>query len=509
MAESFQQDAAGAVIEPLGSFDRHQDLLCEEKMSSLIIVLRKICEMVKQCEVIRKNLPASTLRTMCSIIQGCVTPFDADEDAPLLSNPSVLEACSWCLRCLRNACVQSPPNQQTVWDAGAVDSLKQLIQIISSAPSPKQEEELVVCLRCAVQLLGNLISGQEELQGLAWQAVFPQTLLSVFQCADPKASLYLCMVVNMCVQGSSPRGYAQQLWTSDDGYRLVEAAVALCETESEQDFSLQLLQSLIVIPEFIPAVFNRLTPPSKIILLDILAAYLSHGSDDSASLPVEAEDEASGRKESFPCLPAVEFLAQVFEEEAGSVFGLVSEEQWGNIEKDKKPLFVMRLLNTLCEATAHPEARKILQQRMSLLECSLGLLDRANSAGKKSGNHFTSTQTLEGASAQANPFFGFKRDLVRLIGNMCHSHTANQDKVRELHGIPVILEQCNIDDSNPFISQWAIFAIRNLCDGNLQNQAVIAEMSNQGVVNNDQLEQYGFQAECREGKMYYRPSRKK
>ena len=59
------------------------------------------------------------------------------------------------------------------------------------------------------------------------------------------------------------------------------------------------------------------------------------------------------------------------------------------------------------------------------------------------------------------------------------------------------------------ITQWAILAVRNLCDGNVRNQAVIAEMTNQGVVNNDQLQQYGFQAELRDGQMYYKPTRKK
>ncbi|XP_022107817.1 ataxin-10-like isoform X2 [Acanthaster planci] len=444
---------------------------------------------------------------MCSIIQGCVAPTDMGEDAPLIDNPSVREMCAWSLRCLRNACVQSPPNQQLVWNAGALDSLKQLIQLISSAPPPLQEE-LAACLRCAVQLLGNLISGQVKLQAPAWKEVFPRTLLSVFQCADPKASQYLCMFINMCIQSSSPSECAQQLWTSEDGYQLVETVIAMCETESEPDFSLQLLQTLIVLPDFIPSIFDHLTPPSKIILLDIVAAFLSQGHADGPFAPEAASGNADGQKES-PSLPAVEFVAQVFEQEAGSIFGLVSEEEWSNIEKDKKPQLVMRLLNALCEATAHPEAKRNLQERVSLLACSLDLLERANNAGKKGNNHFTATQTLEGASAQMNPLFGFKRDLVRLIGNMCHNYTANQNKIRELHGIPVLLEHCSIDDSNPFISQWAIFALRNLCDGNLENQAVIAEMSNQGVVNNEQLEKYGFQAEWREGRMYYRSTKKK
>ena len=37
---------------------------------------------------------------------------------------------------------------------------------------------------------------------------------------------------------------------------------------------------------------------------------------------------------------------------------------------------------------------------------------------------------MDEAAVAANPVFGFKRDLVRLIGNMCWRHRKNQDTVR-------------------------------------------------------------------------------
>ena len=37
---------------------------------------------------------------------------------------------------------------------------------------------------------------------------------------------------------------------------------------------------------------------------------------------------------------------------------------------------------------------------------------------------------LDEAAVAANPVFGFKRDLVRLVGNMCWRHRKNQDTVR-------------------------------------------------------------------------------
>ena len=36
---------------------------------------------------------------------------------------------------------------------------------------------------------------------------------------------------------------------------------------------------------------------------------------------------------------------------------------------------------------------------------------------------------VDEAAVAANPVFGFKRDLVRLVGNMCWRHRKNQDTV--------------------------------------------------------------------------------
>ncbi|KAK9891121.1 hypothetical protein WA026_013440 [Henosepilachna vigintioctopunctata] len=67
-----------------------------------------------------------------------------------------------------------------------------------------------------------------------------------------------------------------------------------------------------------------------------------------------------------------------------------------------------------------------------------------------------------------------------------------QDLVREAEVIPVLLDCCNIDARNPLIMQWVILAIRNLCENNLNNQAVIAGMHNEGTVSSALIEEMGL-----------------
>ncbi|KAH9967286.1 spinocerebellar ataxia type 10 protein domain-containing protein [Russula dissimulans] len=76
-------------------------------------------------------------------------------------------------------------------------------------------------------------------------------------------------------------------------------------------------------------------------------------------------------------------------------------------------------------------------------------------------------------SADAAGFPYLKRDLVRLLGILCHNCKAIQDRIRLCGGIPVVLNLCVIDDRNPYLREHALFALRNLLHNNPENQAVV------------------------------------
>lgn len=62
-------------------------------------------------------------------------------------------------------------------------------------------------------------------------------------------------------------------------------------------------------------------------------------------------------------------------------------------------------------------------------------------------------------------FAYLKRDLVRLLGTICHEHKEIQDRIRECGGIAVVMNLCVIDERNPCrqlyrFMQWEILLIR-------------------------------------------------
>lgn len=58
------------------------------------------------------------------------------------------------------------------------------------------------------------------------------------------------------------------------------------------------------------------------------------------------------------------------------------------------------------------------------------------------------------------------------------------------------------------ISQWAIFAIRNLLDHNMANQELVASLERRGAADYSALRELGFEVEERDGSLLLKPVRK-
>ncbi|KAG0089031.1 hypothetical protein BGZ92_005396 [Podila epicladia] len=89
-------------------------------------------------------------------------------------------------------------------------------------------------------------------------------------------------------------------------------------------------------------------------------------------------------------------------------------------------------------------------------------------AANTESSYLSNTSTEQG---QQSFFVGLKRDIVRLVGNLAYRSRHVQDRIRNCNGLIVMLSQCNIDDANPFLREYA-----NILAGNAENQALIEEL---------------------------------
>jgi hypothetical protein len=58
-----------------------------------------------------------------------------------------------------------------------------------------------------------------------------------------------------------------------------------------------------------------------------------------------------------------------------------------------------------------------------------------------------------------------------------------------------------LDEKNPYIREWSILAIRNLMEGNEENQEYVKGMQLQGAVPSKELSEMGLEAQVVNGKI--------
>ena len=77
---------------------------------------------------------------------------------------------------------------------------------------------------------------------------------------------------------------------------------------------------------------------------------------------------------------------------------------------------------------------------------------------------------------------GIKTVLMQLVANICSMVQHMKDRIRELGGIPIVLNCCTSDVNHPMLREWALVAVKNMLENNDDNQKLVAELQPQGKV---------------------------
>ncbi|XP_054609060.1 ataxin-10 [Dunckerocampus dactyliophorus] len=399
-----------------------------------------------------------------------------------------LQLTAECFRAQRNSCVQSPRNQCLLRELGFVDVSLRLLRFLHT--NAKSRDGVFEPLRCGIQSLGNLAVGNQVCKEDIWRLSFPDLILQLLNVDDEKTVSYTSMVLHTCLDEAK----AEEL-SEPQNIQLALKVMELCRTQPELDWTVLIAtQHFLTSSALVENMYAAMSSCERLTLLELISAQLSGDESQNCGVPPNVA-----------C-----FLASSFQKGCGAVLTLAT----GSASSDEvlqEVLTVISLLDVLCEMTSHQA--QFLQDQPDLLVTTVELLKQVHAIGKASKNIFSSAQNFSSSNEEDNtfshsPVISFKAHLIRLIGNLCYTHTINQNKVRELEGIPLILDNCNIDSNNPFISQWSIFAIRNLLEHNTKNQELVASLEQRGPAEYSALRELGFQVEERDGSLLLKPVRK-
>lgn len=155
---------------------------------------------------------------------------------------------------------------------------------------------------------------------------------------------------------------------------------------------------------------------------------------------------------------------------------------------------VLPLLDMIAELSKFHTAQAFLQH-YNALEVLIPLLRVVHE------NTSSANVAKKAEPDDAIKFPAVKSFIIEIIAFMCFESFQTQEKVRELHGLELILSNCVIDDDNPYIRERSILCLRFVLQNNQQNQNFVAQLEAKEVVHDEALQEVGYEVEINAGKV--------
>lgn len=92
-----------------------------------------------------------------------------------------------------------------------------------------------------------------------------------------------------------------------------------------------------------------------------------------------------------------------------------------------------------------------------------------------------------------------KAKIIFIIGLLTNENKMVQDKMREIQVLEIILNNMMIDLNNPFIKENSVLTLSALLKNNPENQAIVANLKQQEVVKEEELEKAGYEVNIVDG----------
>ncbi|XP_046557215.1 ataxin-10-like [Haliotis rubra] len=434
----------------------------------------------------------STAATTTGTDQTAATTAGGDREHPL--DDYLVKCSTETFRCLRNACAGCRGNQSTIGGSTTVMSdTCAVLEVVYDQPSTS---ELITLQRCAMQFIGNMCVGHNHNQENVCRQ-FLCTFRRLLQSSDSGVVNYTCMVLHNCLlpQTADPtnRVLPDYLSLDDDIFARVVLSVIEQTVQADVEWGLFVVEDLLQVAAFCETIYISLPPTHRLFVVEVAIGMLKR-----------AESDTSMEKLHVVAMENLLYLGR----EVKAYSHQILQAGLQDTGDSQTPLLLVKILEALGMATSQYSLYGSLQDDSDLLVCCVNLLHGIHDIGRQGGNHFTAVEKMTESDRidPHHPAFGLKRDLIRLLANMVFRHRVNQDKVRELDGIPLILDQSNMDGKNPFITQWVVLAVRNLCEANSDNKQYLAGLRLEGLANNvTVLKEFGVKAELHGDKIVVRP----
>ncbi|KAJ6496780.1 spinocerebellar ataxia type 10 protein domain-containing protein [Mycena vulgaris] len=436
-------------------------------------------------------------------------------------------------RFTRNLVAGVPHNQMKAFENEP--SIRRLLHYYTSWSFMEDDEAMLVA-RVLAQALSNLVTGNDILVSKLWNTymILPDdqvVLIRLLSSHDPRTLLAALILILNCIDASRTRikmltrtvtGVRICISLLDNMVRLYDAEDA---TEGARAFDIGYeIFARIMAMDLVPSLFNRLSMADEIItphqttLLKLVDSYLQSARTSPIpttpqGTPIYAKLQPMLAKTFFSLSTYAQTSTQAHTapqtsaDGASAVFEPPSSLDVMLPKVSEALVLVTQCIVTITlessETGAHSgpgqnskeffnETRSTDQGIVESLTELLRLLDlflpRINFGKpvRPDGRAALPTHAQppggDGTDGRDSTGFSYlKRDLVRLLGILCHGIKAVQDRARLCGGIEVVMNLCVIDERNPYLREHAIFTLHNLLEGNPENQAIVEAIKPSGT----------------------------
>ncbi|KAJ8911811.1 hypothetical protein NQ315_014235 [Exocentrus adspersus] len=305
-------------------------------------------------------------------------------------NMQDLQVTTEILRSLRNCTSDLLTQQYIIADTNILDTTGAIFSIVITI------DENNLCLKILLQFLINLMSSNKAVG----EKIFVMYYERAKKCLQRKVHVYESAALIYNISLIKPIPDTELMNTVLDLY---------CEG-FENEFLIFFLENSMLDSNFWNTYIHFKTE-YKVIILKTLRNM-----------------ELQRRTYSIPSV-ALEILIEQFLKFCDNIFHILE-----NDECSIKAYEVLLLLEVLSSLSSDENYLKEFQSNKNVLINAGALLINIHMLGKQNNNCFTPIQKFKiNHGLKEHPAFGFKADLIRLIGNICWKHKTMQDLVNPYH----------------------------------------------------------------------------
>lgn len=331
-----------------------------------------------------------------------------------------------------------------------------------------------------IQLLGNMtvqnILGKDKV----WKICYPDFINQMLNSSHEFTEL-ICFLIFNCLDKSR----ARELLSSQRGINLISKLLFEMTKDSSSDF-LQLLLSRILLDYEGTVVLYSLFNENRNFTTLLLLLDFIFQSNEFRILSMHESTHL------HVCTNLIELLCEDLLILTPTFFQSISLLEEGITDEDEtltKAEIFKSILAILAVFSGFSELLIHLQSRETLLRECLSLLEKLS---KYSQPKIASNTTTTPESLVKQSLYGLKEHIMQLIANMLYSNRHNVNLVYEdKTKLVLILNHCRPDMLNPFLTQWAVLAIRNLCQDH-RVQIWISELGKVDVDSNEIIKKAGL-----------------